>query len=92
MKTKILKSSFRLFLFLAEKTGGWRIFVQPKLWLGIILLGSVISCTEPPEDPEDPENPEDPKILCYYVGPPQKEQTSHLSAITDAPDVNTPLF
>ena len=77
MKTKILKSSFRLFSFLAEKTGGWRIFVQPKLWLGVIILGSVISCAEPPEDPEDPE------ILCYFAGPPRKEQTGYIPPITD---------
>jgi len=51
MKTKIIKSSFRLFSFLAEKTGGWRIFVQPKLWLGIIMLSTVTSCIEPTPEP-----------------------------------------
>ena len=49
MKTKILKTSFRFFSFFAEKTGGWRIFVQPKLWLGILMLALVTSCTETPE-------------------------------------------
>ena len=56
MKTKILKTSFRLFSFLAEKTKGWRVFVQPKLWLGILILSSTSACKTvvvtdtPPED------------------------------------------
>ena len=66
MKTKVLKTSFRLFSFLAEKTGGWCIFVQPKLWLGILMLALVTSCTETPEMPETPETPE---VTCYFVGP-----------------------
>ena len=69
MKTKIIKSSFRLFSFLAEKTGGWRIFVQPKLWLGVMLLGTATSCIELPPEPMcyDPAL----EVTCYLVGPPQ---------------------
>ena len=36
---------FRLFSFLADKTGGWKIFVQPKIMLGTMILGfGVAAC------------------------------------------------
>ena len=70
MKTKIIKTSFRLFSFLAEKTGGWRIFVQPKLWLGVLVLALVASCAETPETPETSETSETPEVTCYIAGPP----------------------
>ena len=36
---------FRLFSFLADKTGGWKIFVQPKIMLGTMILGfGVVAC------------------------------------------------
>ena len=36
---------FRLFSFLADKTGGWKIFVQPKLLFGTMILGfGVAAC------------------------------------------------
>jgi TonB family protein len=30
---------FRLFAYLADKTGGWRVFVRPKLLLGSLIMG-----------------------------------------------------
>jgi protein TonB len=30
---------FRLFAFLADKSGGWRVFVRPKLLIGSIIVG-----------------------------------------------------
>jgi TonB family protein len=30
---------FQLFAFLADKTGGWRVFVRPKLLLGSLIVG-----------------------------------------------------
>ena len=30
---------FRLFAFLADKSGGWRVFVRPKLLLGSVIVG-----------------------------------------------------
>ena len=30
---------FRLFAFLADKSGGWRVFVRPKLLLGSLMIG-----------------------------------------------------
>ena len=35
---------FRLFAFLADKSGGWRVFVLPKLLLGSLIV--VISCKQ----------------------------------------------
>ena len=35
----IIQSLFRLFSFLADKTGGWIVFVKPKILLGSIILG-----------------------------------------------------
>lgn len=36
---------FRIFSFLADKTGGWKLFVKPKLIIGSLILGfGVISC------------------------------------------------
>jgi TonB family protein len=35
---------FRLFSFLADKTGGWEIFVKPKLILGTLILSVSMSC------------------------------------------------
>jgi hypothetical protein len=30
---------FRLFAYLADKSGGWRMFVRPKLLIGSIIVG-----------------------------------------------------
>ena len=30
---------FQLFAYLADKTGGWRMFVRPKLLLGSLIMG-----------------------------------------------------
>jgi len=32
---------FRLFAYLADKSGGWRVFVRPKLLLGSVILGII---------------------------------------------------
>ena len=68
MKRKILNTSFRFFSFLAEKTGGWHIFVQPKLWLGAIIL-STISLNSCSKDKEPEPTCYDPTPTCYLVGP-----------------------
>ena len=45
IKFSFIKMFFRLFSFLADKTGGWKIFVQPKLMLGTMILGlGVAAC------------------------------------------------
>jgi len=70
-KRVIIQSSFRFFSFLAEKTGGWRIFVQPKLWLGAMLLGiiGVSSCSKNKGNSivtcYDPIIEEPPEVTCY---------------------------
>ena len=63
----IIQSLFRLFSFLADKTGGWNIFVKPKLLLGTMILGlfsagvTITSCS-----PEEPIC-YDPSPTCYDV-------------------------
>ena len=39
IKFNIIQSLFRLFSLLADKTGGWNVFVKPKLLLGTMILG-----------------------------------------------------
>jgi len=39
IKFNIIQSLFRLFSFLADKTGGWIVFVKPKILLGSVALG-----------------------------------------------------
>ena len=36
---------FRLFAFLADKTGGWRVFVRPKLLIGSMIIGFGLNTT-----------------------------------------------
>ena len=68
MKTKVLKTSFRFFSFLAEKTGGWRIFVQPKLWLGAMIVGTITSCNSTSRQATmcyEPAVDDYPQVTCY---------------------------
>jgi len=45
IKFSFIKMFFRLFSFLADKTGGWKVFVQPKLLFGTMILGfGVAAC------------------------------------------------
>jgi len=39
IKFSFIKFLYSCFAFLADKTGGWKIFVQPKLFLGTALVG-----------------------------------------------------
>jgi TonB family protein len=39
IKYRFLHSLFQLFAYLADKSGGWRLFAQPKLILGGLLIG-----------------------------------------------------
>ena len=36
---------FRMFAYLADKSGGWRVFVRPKLLLGSLILGFGLTAT-----------------------------------------------
>ena len=72
MKNKIFKTFYSTFSFLADKTKGWKIFVNPKLFFGALIIGltalSANSCQTPEPgmcyDPVMPEEPED-EPLCY---------------------------
>ena len=44
IKSHAFQVLFRLFAFLADKSGGWRVFVLPKLLLGSLIV--VISCKQ----------------------------------------------
>jgi len=39
IKLHTFNALFRLFAYLADKTGGWRVFVRPKLLLGSLIVG-----------------------------------------------------
>jgi TonB family protein len=38
---------FRLFAYLADRTGGWRVFVRPKLLLGSLIVGLGLTSNMP---------------------------------------------
>lgn len=39
IKLHTFNALFQLFAYLADKTGGWRVFVRPKLLLGSLIVG-----------------------------------------------------
>ena len=39
MKNKFFKLLYKIFSFLADKTNGWKIFVNPKLFFGALIIG-----------------------------------------------------
>ena len=48
---------FQLFAYLADKTGGWRVFVRPKLLLGSLIVGlGLTSCGTKTEKKETEES------------------------------------
>jgi TonB family protein len=47
---------FQLFAYLADKTGGWRVFVRPKLLLGSLIVGlGLTSCSTKTENRQNIE-------------------------------------
>jgi len=45
IKFRFFQTLFRLFAYMADKTGGWKMFVRPKLLLGSIMIGlGVTAC------------------------------------------------
>ena len=62
----IIQFLFRLFSFLADKTGGWAMFVKPKILLGSVVLG-LTACSS---------NTKQDDVSCYVVDPPPLEQTA----------------
>ncbi|MDR2840422.1 MAG: energy transducer TonB [Paludibacter sp.] len=49
IKFNIFKFLFRLFSFLSDKTGGWMLFVKPKLLLGTLIVGLGVTACAPKE-------------------------------------------
>jgi len=80
IKSNFFNFLFRLFSFLADKTGGWKVFVRPKLLFGALIVGvGMTACSSPPNDPDAPQ------ITCYDVGPGNTIQ----SEIYHAPALDT---
>ena len=82
MSTKIkfsfIKMFFRLFSFLADKTGGWKIFVQPKIMLGTMILGfGVAACNSTGKQ----------KTTCYDVA-----ETQDTVLTTDTISIDTECY
>jgi len=71
IKFSFIKMFFRLFSFLADRTGGWKIFVQPKLVLGTALILSGTAYAQKPVNQNNSVREE--LVNCYdpaYVPPP----------------------
>jgi len=67
--SRVLRVCYRLFSFLADKSKGWALFVKPKLLIGSLLVGMVItSCTSPSPSVEDP--------TCYLPARPPADSIS----------------
>jgi len=48
---------FQLFAYLADKTGGWRVFVRPKLLLGSLIVGlGLTSCNKKADNQQTSSN------------------------------------
>jgi len=70
IKFSFIKMFFRLFSFLADKTGGWKIFVQPKIMLGTMILGfGVAACSSTGKDNGGYSSGDTSQVLCYEVVP-----------------------
>ena len=46
IKLHTFRTLFLLFTYLADKTGGWRVFVRPKLLLGSLIMGLGLMSSE----------------------------------------------
>ena len=84
MKNKFFKFLYKIFSFLADKTNGWEIFVNPKLFFGALIVGGITAVSMPAciatcYDPiptcydtsiEDtlPQNDTIPEVMCYWAG------------------------
>jgi len=72
LKLNLFHFLFRLCSFLADKTGGWKLFVKPKLFLGSLLLGwTIAACNSHnnliPNQPAKEIINNEPVIFCYHV-------------------------
>jgi len=68
IKFSFLQFLFRLFSKLSDATGGWRVFVKPKLWLGTFILGmGVTACVNTAKQP--------PQVTCYEPSIPDTVDT-----------------
>ncbi|MBV5281040.1 MAG: energy transducer TonB [Paludibacter sp.] len=47
IKFHTFNALFRLFAYLADRTGGWRVFVRPKLLLGSLIVGLGLASSMP---------------------------------------------
>ncbi|MDR3218933.1 MAG: energy transducer TonB [Dysgonamonadaceae bacterium] len=71
IKFNVFNLLFRLFSFLADKTGGWQLFVKPKLILGALILGiSVSSCNSKGKNEVNrPEKQDNETLQVTYYEP-----------------------
>jgi len=70
MKNKIIKLLYKIFSFLADKTNGWKIFVSPKLFFGVLVVSGIAvsanSCRPTCYDP-GPTCYVPPPPMCYDI-------------------------
>jgi len=96
MKIQILKTSFHLFSFLADKTNGWALFAKPKILLGSLIL-SLTACTTntaPQTSQEQPEAEKPDSIEAKVEEMPAdtlpKEKTAIVRSKQAVPDIIHP--
>jgi len=65
IKFSFIKFLYSCFAFLADKTGGWKIFVQPKLFLGTALILTATSCGQKTTDSKQHSQNIDIMADCY---------------------------
>ena len=57
IKLHTFNALFQLFAYLADKTGGWRVFVRPKLLIGSLMVGlGLTSCNKKADNQQTSSN------------------------------------
>jgi len=83
IKFSFLKILFNLFSKLSDATGGWYVFVKPKLWFGAMIIGitgvAFTSCNKPKPMCYDPV------ITCYEIE--QQVDTTATDTTQEIPEV-----
>jgi protein TonB len=62
IKYRFLHSLFRLFSYLADRSGGWQVFVKPKLILGGLIIGIGMTACQSNNGHESSKKPDSSKV------------------------------
>jgi len=82
---------FRLFAYLADKSGGWRMFVSPKLLLGSLIVGlGLIGCIQIDAQNQTKKEPTAP--LIFKIVPTNSENELPEPMVIDKLYQDSPTF